>query len=373
MSSGAGSLFNSSLGNSSIQQVMGFGSHSSGSSGMHTRSQSRGRTAETSMRAPTPGRGSGSASIRTGPILSAAASTAPTSPVSSPMGMATLQQQFELLLIQNHEQARQQRELLALLSSQQREVVHLRSQVQATTVEGSSRLSAPPGVAPVREHVDSVSSSVGAESGATRVDTRDREQATRQDAMLALLISQQHMVASLQNQVQALTVDMTSRLLAPPGNGPTTFTNVSMIVESPQMEYHGPVDATVGTLSVGGMPSGSRFDGTGFDFLRLGVFFQTKLLRVVLERASWTKRLAVWWRPNLMEIELATVSPVLWTLKPTRVISARVIMSITRWAWHLLPVKILFCRHSRLTWTSPGGEISPWMVMDFTNIHLMLM
>lgn len=127
------------------QQVLG---PSSGNSAMTTRSQARGRADPAESRTPISGRALGE--IWTSASVAAASSTSP--PSGGPTaGMVALQQQMELLLIQNQEQARRHDQLLALLSSQQQMVASLQGQVQALTVDGSSRLPPPPGDAPVRE------------------------------------------------------------------------------------------------------------------------------------------------------------------------------------------------------------------------------
>ena len=96
---------------------------------------------------------------------------------------------------------------------------------------------------------------------------QNREQAARQAELIALLVSERQMVATLQNQVQALTVDMmTSRLPAPSGNAPSISTNVLIVLESSQREHAGPATATIDTTPVGGMLLGSsRLDRTRID------------------------------------------------------------------------------------------------------------
>ena len=152
---GSDSLANEPGSSSGIQQVMG---PSSGTSGIQTRSQSRGRAEGAEHRTPlSSGRGVGGASIWT----AAAASNSSPSSGGPTEAMVALQQQMEMLLIQNQEQAKRQDALIQLLSSQQQVVAALQGQVQALTVDrSSSRPSATPEVAPVREQVDPGSSSV---------------------------------------------------------------------------------------------------------------------------------------------------------------------------------------------------------------------
>jgi hypothetical protein len=95
---------------------------------------------------------------------------------------------------------------------------------------------------------------------------QNREQAARQAELIALLVSERQMVATLQNQVQALTVDMASRLPAPSGNAPSISTNELIVLERPQREHAGPATATIDTMPVGGMLLGSsRLDRTRID------------------------------------------------------------------------------------------------------------
>ncbi len=152
---GSDSLANDSGSSSGSQQVMG---PSSGTSGMQTRAQSRGRAEGAELRTPlSSGRAVGGASIWT----AAAASNSSPSSGGPTEAMVALQQQMVLLLTQNQEQAKRQDALIQLLSSQQQQVAALQGQVQALTVDrSSSRPSATPEVAPVREHVDLGSSSV---------------------------------------------------------------------------------------------------------------------------------------------------------------------------------------------------------------------
>ena len=133
---GQDSYANESGNSSGLQQVMG--GSSSGPSGMITRAQARGRADTAEHRTPASGRGaSGGASIWT--AAASAASTSSSSSGGPTEAMVALQQQMELILIQNQVQAKRQDELLALLGRQHQVVVSLQDQVQALTVEQSSR------------------------------------------------------------------------------------------------------------------------------------------------------------------------------------------------------------------------------------------
>ena len=142
---------------SSIQQVMG--GPSSGTSGVQTRSQIRGRAKGADNRTPISAARALGGTIWT--AASAAASSASPSSGGPTEAMVALQQKMELMLIQNQEQARRHTELLALFGSQQQMVQDLQTQLRALTEDaaGSSRPPAPSEDAPVQEPRDFASSS----------------------------------------------------------------------------------------------------------------------------------------------------------------------------------------------------------------------
>ena len=251
MAPGQGSLDN--------QQVMGLGIHSSSSSSIATHSPSRPRTGENAVfRTPVLTLGGACGSTWVAGVHTAASSSQASSP-GSIQAQVTLQQQFEKMKTVILEQASEKTTSAELLNPPVKALAHdagksLWAAVGNIAVPSTS--TSPPGstqstVTPQQQlefmrvadlHIAAPETSTSS-SGSTQPTVtlqqqlefmmiQNREQATRHEELVALLISQQQLFAAqqqsvvvLQTQVEVLTAKLTATCSTPSGIFPVLFPN----------------------------------------------------------------------------------------------------------------------------------------------------